>query len=99
MAGGAMGLSERDRGAVTASHATRIMSSASIPATIQPRILTLLRQGVGGANALGGPSPKARGGGSGSVWCESAICSVMLYCSNHTVKHCPAPGQRHFSPE
>ncbi|BBD97083.1 hypothetical protein SAMIE_1005840 [Sphingobium amiense] len=89
MLGGAMGFSERESGAVTASHAIATISSASITATIHPTIRSLFRHGVGGAKALGGPSPKARGGMIGSAGCESAIGSVMLYYSHHTVKHVP----------
>ncbi|GLI98589.1 hypothetical protein Sbs19_24070 [Sphingobium sp. BS19] len=62
MLGGAMGLSERDSGAVIASHATNIMNTASIPAIIQPRIFIFLRKGVG-VKLLGGPRPKLEAGG------------------------------------
>src|SRR3546814_15399400 len=80
MLGGAMGFRDRDSGAVTASQAIRIINSASSAATAHPAICIRRFQGRGGAKALGGPAPKARGGrvsGSG-VGRGSVIASDML---------------------
>ena len=91
MLGGTIGFSERDSGAVIASQATRIISSARRTARIQPKICTLRRQGEGGAKALGGPAPNVRdGSGAGSTGRVSFIGSLMLCYSHHTVKPVPS---------
>ncbi|BAV63891.1 hypothetical protein SCLO_1008510 [Sphingobium cloacae] len=91
MLGGATGSSDRERGAVTASHAMRIISSASSPATTHPAICNRLFHGVGGAKALGGPAPKGRCASAveSAVGRGSIIGQAMLYCKGDTVKHVP----------
>jgi hypothetical protein len=88
--GGAIGFNDLDNGAVTASQATMIISSARKAATIQPKIWTRRRHGVGGAKALGGPAPNSRGAGDwGAGASGSFIGSTMLYYSPDTVKPVP----------